>query len=113
MIELENTTFDVIRRRLEHQVAGLASAVGTLEQERKRLFGSIAIELIGTHRVRTENASVPRDLVVIETPAGPVAVDAVPVTTDGTRSFVAVEVPADATAVTVTDAYGNAGTWAP
>ena len=26
---------------------------------------------------------------------------------------VAVEVPADATAVTVTDAYGNAGTWAP
>ena len=51
--------------------------------------------------------------VVIETPAGPVAVDAVPVTTDGTRSFVAVEVPADATAVTVTDAYGNAGTWAP
>jgi hypothetical protein len=71
MIELETTTFDVIRRRLEHQVAGLASAVGNLEQERKRLFGSIAIELIGTHRVRTENASVPRDLVVIETPAGP------------------------------------------
>jgi hypothetical protein len=67
---LDATTFDVIRRRLETQAAELATAVGGLDRERRRLFGAIGIELIATHRVRTENASVPRDLAAIETSSG-------------------------------------------
>ena len=70
MTDLDSTTFAVVRGRLQTQAAALGTAVQALDIERRRLFGAGGSELIATHRVRTENACIPRDLVAIPTPDG-------------------------------------------
>ena len=70
MPDLDNTTYDVVRRRLTEQAEGLGVAVQALDAERRRLYGAIGTELLATHRVRTENACVPRDIVALLTPTG-------------------------------------------
>ncbi len=70
MPDLDNTTYEVVRRRLTEQATGLGEAVQALDGERRRLYGATETALLATHRVRTENACVPRDLVALMTPSG-------------------------------------------
>lgn len=70
MPDLDATTFDVMRRRLQEQAAALGTAVQELDAERRRLFGAVGMELLATHRVRTENACLPRDIIDVATPGG-------------------------------------------
>ena len=70
MPDLDTTTYDVVRRRLVEQAEGLGLAVQALDAERRRLFGAVGTELLATHRVRTENACIPRDIVSVMTPTG-------------------------------------------
>ena len=70
MTDLDTTTYDVVRRRLVEQAEGLGVAVQALDAERRRLFGAVSTELLATHRIRTDNACVPRDIVALMTPTG-------------------------------------------
>ena len=70
MPDLDNTTYEVVRRRLTEQATGLGEAVQALDGERRRLYGATETALLATHRVRTENACVPRDLVALMTQSG-------------------------------------------
>ncbi|GDY14891.1 hypothetical protein LBMAG53_37690 [Planctomycetota bacterium] len=62
---LDATTYEVVRRRLEGQVAALAASAKTLGDRRQELFGGRSLTLTATHRVRTEHNSIPRDLIAV------------------------------------------------
>ena len=70
MTTLDSTTFDVVRRRLQEQATALGLGVAGLDAERRRLFGASQTALSATHRVRTEHASIPRDIVHLPGAAG-------------------------------------------
>ncbi|MFD4758491.1 DNA repair ATPase [Streptomyces sp. NPDC058439] len=58
-------TYDVLRRRLNDRAAELASRAEALNARRTEEFGSTELRLTGTEQIRTEQASVPRDLVAV------------------------------------------------
>ncbi|MFJ1694647.1 DNA repair ATPase [Streptomyces sp. NPDC088252] len=58
-------TYDVLRRRLADRAAELASRAEALNARRTEEFGSTELRLTGSERIRTEQASVPRDLVAV------------------------------------------------
>ncbi|MFE6555717.1 DNA repair ATPase [Streptomyces sp. NPDC057746] len=57
--------YEVLRARLTAQAAELALRAEALNVRRTEEFGSTQLELTGTGRLRTEDASVPRDLVAV------------------------------------------------
>ncbi|MGW2181039.1 DNA repair ATPase [Streptomyces sp. NPDC001732] len=58
-------TYDVLRRRLGDRAAELARRAEALNARRTQEFGSTELRLTGTEQIRTEQASVPRDLVAV------------------------------------------------
>ncbi|MFG3139090.1 DNA repair ATPase [Streptomyces sp. NPDC048211] len=61
----EDGVYDVLRRRLRTQAAELARRAEALNERRTEEFGSTGLRLLGSERVRTEQPSIPRDLVAI------------------------------------------------
>ncbi|HEX7308758.1 DNA repair ATPase, partial [Lentzea sp.] len=62
---LDAGTYEVLRARLADQAAGLAKSTEALNAQRVETFGSTALELVATERIRTENNCVPRDMVAL------------------------------------------------
>ncbi|MFB6778678.1 DNA repair ATPase [Streptomyces sp. NPDC056352] len=58
-------TYDVLRRRLTAQATELTHRAEALNTRRTEEFGSTRLRLLATERIRTERASVPRDLVAV------------------------------------------------
>ena len=50
MPDLDNTTYEVVRRRLTEQATGLGEAVQALDGERRRLYGATETALLATRR---------------------------------------------------------------
>ncbi|GHH36854.1 DNA repair ATPase [Lentzea cavernae] len=65
MTALDAGTYEVLRARLADQAAGLARSTEALNDQRVETFGSTALELVATERIRTENNCVPRDIVAL------------------------------------------------
>ncbi|WP_112275194.1 DNA repair ATPase [Lentzea terrae] len=65
MTQLDAGTYEVLRARLAEQASGLARSTEALNAKRVETFGSTALELVATERIRTENNCVPRDIVPI------------------------------------------------
>jgi hypothetical protein len=58
-------TYEVLRDRLAAQAAELARRADDLNTRRVATFGSTELRLAGTEHLRTENNSVPRDIVAV------------------------------------------------
>ncbi|SER39193.1 DNA repair ATPase [Lentzea albida] len=65
MTALDAGTYEVLRARLAEQAAELARSTEALNDQRVETFGSTALELVATERIRTENNCVPRDIVAL------------------------------------------------
>ncbi|MET8759257.1 DNA repair ATPase [Lentzea sp. NPDC004782] len=63
MTALDAGTYEVLRARLAEQAAELARSTEALNDRRVETFGTTALELLSTERIRTENNCVPRDIV--------------------------------------------------
>ncbi len=63
--QLEHSTYEIIRNRLAHSARQLQSRLDLLNQERRRVFGSIATELLATDRITTPHNCVPRDMYAV------------------------------------------------
>ena len=61
-VQLEHSTYEIIRGRLGASALELQSRLTKLNDLRRELFGSIPTELIATDRITTNNNCVPRDL---------------------------------------------------
>ena len=64
-LDLESSTYEIIRNRLTSQGNELRSRLEQLNEERKKVFGSIDTALLGTERITTEHNCVPRDMVSV------------------------------------------------
>ncbi len=62
---LERGTWDLLRERLAGHAAELGKRAKALDERRRALFGGTELELVGSARVRTDNACLPRDLVAL------------------------------------------------
>ncbi|WP_217202176.1 DNA repair ATPase, partial [Streptomyces buecherae] len=62
---LDAGTYEVLRGRLGARAAELARRAEALNASRTAAFGSTELTLTGTEQVRTERASVPRDVVAV------------------------------------------------
>ncbi|MCH7987933.1 MAG: DNA repair ATPase [Planctomycetes bacterium] len=64
-IQLEGSTYEIIRNRLSGFGKELRARLEKLNAERKEVFGAIDTELLGTERITTSHNCVPRDMVAI------------------------------------------------
>ncbi|MFF4774746.1 DNA repair ATPase [Microtetraspora fusca] len=62
-VELDSSTYEVLRDRLAAQAKELLRRTEELNARRLQVFGGADFRLLGTARVRTENNCVPRDVV--------------------------------------------------
>lgn len=62
---VDTGTYEVLRDRLTAQAAELARRAEALNARRSEEFGSTRLELAGTERLRTEHATIPRDVVAV------------------------------------------------
>ncbi len=62
---IEQGTYEVLRGRLVDQSRLLRTQIEQLNQKRLDLFGSQEMEVIGSEKIRTKNACLPRDIVSI------------------------------------------------
>lgn len=62
---IEQGTYEVLRGRLVEQSRQLRGQVEELNQKRLQLFGGQDMEVIGSEKIRTKNACLPRDIVSI------------------------------------------------
>ena len=63
--EMEASTYDLIRRRLNTQADELRQRMDALNQARKTTFGAVETRLIATDRITTSNNCIPRDMVAV------------------------------------------------
>ncbi len=63
--QLEQGTYEIIRNRLNQHGKELQKRLDLLNQQRKKVFGSIETALIGNERITTEHNCVPVDMVTI------------------------------------------------
>ncbi|MEU6937098.1 DNA repair ATPase [Streptomyces rubiginosohelvolus] len=63
--DVDAGAYDVLRRRLSAQAGELVRRAEVLNARRTEEFGSTGLRLLATEQVRTEHASVPRDLVAV------------------------------------------------
>ncbi|MEU1323781.1 DNA repair ATPase [Streptomyces microflavus] len=63
--DVDAGAYEVLRRRLSAQAAELVRRAEALNVRRTEEFGSTELRLLATEQVRTEHASVPRDLVAV------------------------------------------------
>ena len=64
-IELESSTYEIIRNRLSGDSKELRRRLEQLNEARKEVFGSIETDLLSTERITTAHNCVPRDMVSI------------------------------------------------
>jgi MoxR-like ATPase len=64
-IELESSTYEIIRNRLAGFGNELRGRLDQLNHARKEVFGSIETRLIATERITTAHNCVPRDMVAV------------------------------------------------
>jgi len=64
-VNIEQGTYEVLRGRLVEQSRQLRGLVETLNSKRLELFGGQDMEVIGSEKIRTKNACLPRDIVSI------------------------------------------------
>ncbi len=62
---LDQGTYEILRARLEEHASRLGERAGQLNQQRTELFGGSELEVIGNERIRTDNNSVPRDIIEV------------------------------------------------
>ncbi|MEI7033883.1 DNA repair ATPase, partial [Streptomyces pratensis] len=63
--DVDAGAYEVLRRRLGAQAAELVRRAEALNVRRTEEFGATELRLVSTEQVRTEHASVPRDLVAV------------------------------------------------
>ncbi|MFH9757734.1 DNA repair ATPase [Streptomyces anulatus] len=63
--DVDAGAYEVLRRRLSAQAGELVRRAETLNVRRTEEFGSTGLRLLASEQVRTEQASVPRDLVAV------------------------------------------------
>ncbi|MDJ1644847.1 DNA repair ATPase [Streptomyces pakalii] len=63
--DVDAGAYEVLRRRLSAQAGELVRRSEALNTRRTEEFGSTGLRLLATEQVRTEHASVPRDLVAV------------------------------------------------
>ncbi|MEU2066592.1 DNA repair ATPase [Streptomyces anulatus] len=63
--DVDAGAYEVLRRRLSAQAGELVRRAETLNVRRTEEFGSTGLRLLASEQVRTEQASVPRDLVTV------------------------------------------------
>ncbi|MGL4773588.1 MAG: DNA repair ATPase [Clostridium sp.] len=63
---MENGTYEVIKKRLIKQGTDLKERVEKLNHVRKEVFGSIETKLLGSERIITENNCIPRDMAPVD-----------------------------------------------
>ncbi|MDZ7616351.1 MAG: DNA repair ATPase, partial [Patescibacteria group bacterium] len=63
--QLEGSTYEIIRSRLNQQAKELRARLDQLNDARREVFGTIVTELLSTERIATEHNCVPRDMVAI------------------------------------------------
>ncbi len=64
-IQLERSTYEVIRNRLETHGHDLRQRLSQLNDARRDVFGSIETKLVNTQRITTDNNCIPRDIVPV------------------------------------------------
>jgi len=64
-IQLEGSTYEIIRNRLNGHAKELRSRLGKLNESRKEVFGSIETRLLSTERITTDHNCIARDMVAI------------------------------------------------
>ncbi|GAK74553.1 hypothetical protein JCM19296_131 [Nonlabens ulvanivorans] len=63
--QLDSGTYEIIQSRLLKQKNDLQQRLNELNEERKKVFGSLETRLIANDRVNTENNCIARDIVTI------------------------------------------------
>jgi len=63
--QLDSGTYEIIQSRLLKQKTDLQQRLNTLNEERKKVFGSLETRLIANDRINTENNCIARDIVTI------------------------------------------------
>ncbi len=63
--QLEAGTYEIIRDRLAKQNEELRKRLGSLNEARREVFGTIETKLVGTDRVSTQNNCLSRDIVAV------------------------------------------------
>ncbi|SFU70996.1 AAA domain (dynein-related subfamily) [Pustulibacterium marinum] len=63
---LEGGTYEIIQGRLQKQKQDLQQRLQRLNEDRKKVFGSLETKLLANNRVSTENNCITRDIVTIE-----------------------------------------------
>ncbi|WP_324794607.1 DNA repair ATPase [Streptomyces cyaneofuscatus] len=63
--DVDAGAYEVLRRRLSAQAGELVRRAEALNTRRTEEFGSTELRLLATEQVRTEHASVPRDLIAV------------------------------------------------
>ncbi|WOI22200.1 DNA repair ATPase [Nonlabens ulvanivorans] len=63
--QLDSGTYEIIQSRLLKQKNDLQQRLNELNEERKKIFGSLETRLIANDRVNTENNCIARDIVTI------------------------------------------------
>ncbi len=64
-IQLEGSSYEIIRNRLKGDAQQLRERLGQLNDARREVFGSIETKLLSTERITTGNNCIPRDLIAI------------------------------------------------
>lgn len=64
-LQLERSTYEIIRNRLNSHAEDLRSRLHQLNEARRNVFGSIETKLLATERITTSNNCVPQDIVAI------------------------------------------------
>ena len=63
---MENSTYEVIKKRLQKQGDGLRHKVEKLNEKRKDIFGSIDTKLLSSERIITDHNCIPRDMAPVK-----------------------------------------------
>ena len=63
--QLDSGTYEIIQSRLLKQKTNLQQRLNALNEERKKVFGSLETRLIANDRINTENNCIARDIVTI------------------------------------------------
>jgi len=61
-VQLESGTYEIIKKRLSNSGKDLRERLRKLNEERKKVFGSIEMKLISNERIETEHECIARDI---------------------------------------------------
>ncbi|MCB0846720.1 MAG: DNA repair ATPase, partial [Bacteroidetes bacterium] len=64
-IQLENSTYEIVKKRLQAQADELRQRLQKLNDLRREVFGSRDLVLLANDRITTENNCIPRDMVAM------------------------------------------------